>query len=183
MSGNGEIRLYLDFDGVLHPFQVYPGQEEAERLGLTRKCRDGNRIFWHPLFFRDVPWLAAALEAFPDVRIYVHSSWRQMWQEDRPDDIADYLGPLAPRYVRNIPHGITGKRYDVIAYDMYRDGFKGPWVAVDDHDDGFTEAGASKHFVHTDPKRALSCPMKRDMLLAKLKLAASAHQKSRAEVG
>lgn len=162
------MRLYLDFDGVTHPFQAFQGEAEAERNGHYRACRDGGRIFWHPLFFCHVPALAAALEDLPSVQIYVHSSWRLMWQESRPDDVADFLGPLASRYVRNVPRHIQAKRrYELIRMDMAADKYVGPWLAVDDFENEF--AGCPEdNFVCTDSKKALGDPRKIQEVVAKL---------------
>lgn len=148
-------RLYLDIDGVMHRFTAFSSQELAERSGQYRVCRDGRRIFWPPTSFEHLPVLASILADFPEVRIYVHSTWRHMWFEDRPDDLADFFGPLGERYVRNVPRSIKGRRIEVVRCDMLSDAYTGPWVAVDDDDDGFTEAGFGAHFVKTDSQAGL----------------------------
>lgn len=150
-----EIRLYIDIDGVLHRFSAFQSQEDSERSGHYRVCRDGGRVYWPPTSFEHLPVLASILSDFPEVRIYVHSTWRHMWAEDRADDMADFFGPLAERYVRNVPRYIKGRRIEVVRGDMLRDGYTGSWVAVDDDDDGFTEAGFGAHFVKTDSRDGL----------------------------
>jgi hypothetical protein len=150
------VRLYLDFDGVLHRFMAFPDQSTAEKTGLYRVCQDGGKLFWTDKHFEHVPKLAALLEAFPDVEIYAHTSWRYLFKEQRPDDIVEWLGPLGARFVRFVPSSIRGSRHDVIRGDMYHDKYKGPWLAVDDEDDGFSFAGAHSNFVHTDSRQGLN---------------------------
>lgn len=141
-------RLYLDFDGVLHRFRAAPDQEAMLRDGLYRVCKDGEKVFWTDTHFEHVEALAKTLEPFPEVEIYGHTSWRHLWHEQRPQDVVDWLGPLGPRFKRFIPNYIKGTRYDVVRVDMYHDKYKGPWVAIDDIDDGFSIE--PDNFIHTD---------------------------------
>ena len=162
------MRLYLDFDGVLHPFRAFQSQDEAERLGHYRQCRDGGKVYWHPSFFCHVDALAKALEPFPDAHIVVHSSWRLMWREAYVEDLAAWLGPLGPRYLRNVPRHIMAKRrYELICMDLAADKYAGPWVAVDDFPGEFADCPPER-FVCTDSKIGLGDPNKVEELVRKL---------------
>ena len=58
-GGQGEPVLYLDFDGVLHPYE------------------DEDRIFEIPqrVLFRFESLLEAQLESFPQVKIVLSTTW------------------------------------------------------------------------------------------------------------
>lgn len=157
-----ETRLYLDIDGVLHRQLTH---NTAPHL---RECRDGGLIAWPSHMFEFVSPLAELLQDFPEAQIYIHSSWRYMWRESRPEDMVDFLGPLAERYVRNVPYNSYGTRLEVILRDLEGDAFDGHWVAVDDHDDGFTRCGYGRHFVHTERTRGLGDSSKLNELRQKL---------------
>lgn len=162
------MRLYLDLDGVTHSFHAFMGEEEATRLGHMRTCADGGRVYWHPQFFEHVPALAAALEPFPTVQVYLHSTWRHLWRESRPSDLVDWFGPLGDRFVRTVPRHLNGKRYDVIRADMADDKYTGPWIAIDDCADDF--AGCPPvHFVGTDGRVGLGNAAKLAELRVKIR--------------
>jgi hypothetical protein len=81
--------IFLDFDGVLHP------------LGL--QLTDTRVVNGKPVatvvkvdFFCWVELLAQKLERFPDVRLVVHSAWRE---SHTAEALGLYLGPLLPRYI------------------------------------------------------------------------------------
>jgi hypothetical protein len=63
--GHGRPLLYLDFDGVLHPADVWWNS----RLGPHIRSPEGHTIFEHSHL------LAEALRAVPDVRIVLSTSW------------------------------------------------------------------------------------------------------------
>ncbi len=164
------IRLYLDLDGVLHPFSLFHGQAGSESAGHYRTCGDGRRVFWHPGFFEHVEALAEALEPFPEVHIFVHSSWRFMWREARSEDLAAWLGPLGTRYIRFVPRHIqAGTRLEVIRMDMAADKYIGPWVAVDDFVGEFNGVNPD-NFVGTRSEIGLADRSKLDELVTKLKV-------------
>lgn len=66
--------VFLDFDGVLHPF----GHDTFERVEA----------------------LAAALDPFPEARIVVSSSWREIHDEAA---LKGFLGPLGKRMIGVTP--------------------------------------------------------------------------------
>lgn len=141
------VRLYLDFDGVLH--RCDPSSDTR-----YKRCSDGKMVFWADTHFEHVKALAKILEPFPEVEIYGHTDWRQLWQEPRPQDVVDWLGPLGPRFKRFIPGYIKGARYDVVRMDMQNDKYDGPWIAIDDMNDGFF--AEPNNFIHTKSNVGLS---------------------------
>lgn len=63
--------LYLDFDGVLHPQEVffYPKRKKNKTLLDERLVKKGHRLFEHNTL------LAELLEPYPDVKIVLSTSW------------------------------------------------------------------------------------------------------------
>lgn len=82
--------LFLDFDGVLHPLglrlegnRVVNGKPVAKVIQVDFFC-------WNAL-------LMNILQDHPDVKLVVHSSWRDY---HTPEAIRDYLGPqLGSRFL------------------------------------------------------------------------------------
>lgn len=73
--------IFVDGDGVLHPSGGAPGEV---------------------LPFAFAPVLSALLEAWPEVFIVVHSSWRELFSAE---EIREFLGPLGPRFAGVVPLG------------------------------------------------------------------------------
>lgn len=81
--------IFLDFDGVLHPL---PMQALA---GRTLRGKPVARFAQVP-FFCWLPTLVRLLEPYDDVRVVVHSTWRE---SRSAEEIAGYLASLGTRYV------------------------------------------------------------------------------------
>jgi hypothetical protein len=64
--GNGGHLLYLDFDGVLHPSEVFWSPLRGVHLD--------SRMHGHALF-ENLPLLMEALANFPQVRVVLSTSW------------------------------------------------------------------------------------------------------------
>lgn len=73
-----KVILFLDFDGVLHPY----GWDAHWVDGRIMKPRE-----WEP--FEQAPRLRKALKDRPFVEVVVHSSWRR---HHSPAEISDFLG-------------------------------------------------------------------------------------------
>ena len=83
--------LFLDFDGVVHPFGKDPdGGPAAESLVL-----DLGVFCW-------LEHLERLVLPHPDVGVVVHSSWRYPHSDD---ELADMLGALNGRYLGKTPRG------------------------------------------------------------------------------
>lgn len=103
--------LFLDFDGVLHPFK----QE-------------------HPFVY--LPRLEATLRDFPHVRIVISSDWRQRMSLD---DIRQYFSPdIRARIVGATPSfpladdWVGCRHREALAWLASTSQADVPWVALDD---------------------------------------------------
>jgi len=76
--------IFLDFDGVLHPSGGDPGRV---------------------LPFEWLPILANLLQEWPDVKLVVHSSWREVHSSDY---LREFMGPLGSRFLGAVPPGPRG---------------------------------------------------------------------------
>lgn len=104
--------------------------------------------------FEYVDLLAAALQAHPDVRIVVHSSWREMYALD---ELQDFLGPLGDRL-----DGVVGPGERAQAITAYA---TGTCLVLDDDAAAFP-AGYPLPVVLCDPRSGLSDPTAQDALRA-----------------
>ena len=115
--------IFLDFDGVLHPFFPLPDNTDEQNA-----------------HFCDVPALAGVLARHPDVKVVVTSSWRNKY--DIPE-LKKLLGPVVgARVVGKTPSvqssNSPGARAREI--EMYLAASDDPtqlWVALDDMEDLF----------------------------------------------
>lgn len=82
--------LFLDFDGVLHPFN---GEHEPEG------------------WFRWLPILERALQSWSDVRIIVHSSWRYEYTDT---ELQGLLRQLGSRFVGTAPRGAREQAIETV---------------------------------------------------------------------
>ena len=152
--------LYLDFDGVLHPSDVYliDGlpvlQGDQEHLGL---------FCWvHPL--------EILLAEFPEVEIRLSTSW-----VDRVS--FEYAKEQLPATLQARVTGATWEsrterydhmtRYEQILADAEAHGIR-DWVAIDDNDFGWPDA-ERKRLVRTYGNRGISDPVAQGDLYARLK--------------
>jgi len=76
--------IFLDFDGVLHPSGGDPGRVMP---------------------FEWLPILANLLQECPDVKLVVHSSWRDVHSSDY---LREFMGPLGSRLLGAVPPGPRG---------------------------------------------------------------------------
>lgn len=129
--------LYLDFDGVLHPDEVFlesgkPIMRCPPELGVPPE---------YARLFSFAPILEAALAPHPDIRLVLSTSW------------AAHLGLEAARDA--LPAGLRGRvigatcagrhaleewllssRYEQIARHATKHGIE-EWIAIDDNDEGW----------------------------------------------
>lgn len=77
--------LFLDFDGVLHPASATFGLSPQVPLSQIRKVR--------PATFVHAGTLAEMLLPHDDVRLLVHSSWRNQLEDDELRAIVPELQP------------------------------------------------------------------------------------------
>ena len=151
-AGRAQHVLYLDFDGVLHPEDVY----HHPRRGLYF----GGRGAGHELF-ENAPLLAAALEPYPDVSIVLSTSWVRAFKYSRAKS---YLPPaLRQRVIGATFHTAMVRavfehmsRAQQILADVYR---RRPvaWLAIDDDCEEWPEDKLSQ-LVASDPVLGCSAP-------------------------
>lgn len=163
LSLEGMMRIYLDFDGVLHPTNLQPTGNVD-----TYTCADGIVVPWHPMYFCFVPQLHSVLSKFDGIEIFVHSSWRFMWRELRPGDFKNFLGPLHDKFIRCCPCDVFApSRHALILEDMKADGYTGPWLAIDDFGDQFNYCKYD-NVVITNPALGISPQEKLSELRSKI---------------
>lgn len=151
--------LYLDFDGVLHPDDVY---RIRGRIVLQH---DGMSLFeWAPL-------LAQHLEPYPDTRIILSTSWvRVLSFNEARAWLPDTLGS---RVIGATWHSAMDQfwwhnlsRYQQISLHAKRHRIS-RWLAIDDDTEGWPD-GSRGQLVHTDPMLGIATPDTRALLLRKL---------------
>ena len=154
--------IFLDFDGVLHPGEVW--YEHGMRQPRLRS--PGHQLF------ESVPVLEAAIAPYPALRLVLSTSWVQTFGFERTREFLpealrsrvigatyDLDSPDAWRFSRM-------RRYDTIAADVVR---RKPhrWLAVDDDALGWpaTELAA---LALTPVDLGLACPAAQAQLHSRL---------------
>lgn len=148
----GGIVLYLDFDGVLHPEDVWrrPG------YGPYVATPPGHVVFEH------AGLLAHCLEPYPAVRIVLSTSWVRVFRSvgkvarRLPLDLrervigATFHSRMDPALFQALPRGVQ------VWGDVCR---RRPemWLALDDDDSGWPTVCRDR-LVRTDPVLGISSP-------------------------
>ncbi|WP_084545326.1 HAD domain-containing protein [Derxia gummosa] len=162
--GKPAVVLYLDFDGVLHPEDVWhkPG------VGAYVRTPAGHSLFEH------AELLETLLEPYPTVGIVLSTSWvvtlgyaraRSYLPPRLKERVvgATYHSTMNPLEFRNLPRG------EQVLGDVTRRRPK-KWLAVDDTDDGWP-SHFRENVVITDPVDGLSHQQCHSALRARLALA------------
>lgn len=145
--------LYLDFDGVLHPADVWfvPGQ--GFRLGAGY---DGR----HTLF-EHANLLAALLRPYDDVRIVLSTSWvpaiglaeATAWL---PKELASrVVGATFDPLLHGLQFGSVARGYQIL--DHVKRNRVSDWVALDDDTKDWPDS-EREHLIKTDAVRGLNDP-------------------------
>lgn len=152
--------LFLDFDGVLHPDDVY-------RInGQIVLKRDGFSLFeWSPL-------LLEALAPHPDVRIVLSTSWVRVVGYDKarkclPQALQGFVIKATWHSQLNQDWWSLLSRYEQIARYTTRHAVT-RWLAIDDDVTVWGEEHLDR-FIETDSMLGLAQPGKLDELKRKLK--------------
>jgi hypothetical protein len=152
--------LYLDFDGVLHPEDVWrrPG------WGAFVANPPGHRLFEHATL------LAEILAPYPDLRIVLSTSWVRVYNSVSkvarrlPDTLrarvvgATWHREMHTELFQAMPRGVQ-------VWGDVRRRLPEAWMALDDDDVGWP-AVCRDHLVQTDPVLGISAPL----VLAQLQL-------------
>ncbi|WP_429439471.1 HAD domain-containing protein [Paraburkholderia youngii] len=144
--------LYLDFDGVLHPEEVWrcPGS------GPYVASPPGHQVFEHAAL------LERCLVPYPGLRIVLSTNWVRVFRSVRkvarrlPTGLrervvgATFHRRMDPGWFRSVPRGVQ------VWGDVCR---RRPdaWFALGDDEAGWP-AGCRSHLVRTDPVLGLSAP-------------------------
>lgn len=159
--------LYLDYDGVLHPPDVRVTKAEPLRPQIYQKGQPTNR----PLF-EHASLLAHILEAFPDVRISLATSWVRILgyqfaiQQLPPALRARVVGTIWQGWMVEFP---PPRRHDAITTDAEERGVE-RWLALDDDVEGWPANRRHLVVAPTNPWQGLAQPGVADELSAALKL-------------
>lgn len=130
--------LFLDLDGVVHPL----GVAHIDRFNKA----SGDRLF------RWLPILLDSLEAYPEVVIVVHSSWRLCWGKE---EMLEQLPPeLVAKIVDVTDPGIYSRYKSIQDYILRHDITK--YIILDDEGKQFPEN--LPELVVCRPKEGLSRP-------------------------
>jgi hypothetical protein len=119
--------LFLDFDGVLHPF--FPTKELTD---------EENQLFSR------TPLLWKILRALPTAKVVISSSWRDSYDFDNMLDFVTHGGgeDLAHRFTGITPNleeeGLYGRRDLEIQRWLDTNNHTGKWLAIDDMETLFT---------------------------------------------
>jgi hypothetical protein len=124
------VILFLDFDGVTHPFFPRPDLTDQENA-----------------LFSCLPAIEDALRAHPHVRVVISSSWRMTKTPDElrtlfsPDLQARVIGqnPLLPDHNPNDP---GARMTECLAWLAANGEESTPWVALDDFEDLYSPGAA-----------------------------------------
>lgn len=159
----GDI-LYLDFDGVLHPDDVWRTRGRGIHLG--------SRAFGHHLF-ESAKYLEAALVKYPSVNIVLSTSWVRVLGFNKA---ASYLPvSLQRRVIGATYHSampdewfVRLTRGEQVRMDRNRRMPK-KWLAIDDAEEGWTD-DCLPHWVECNGELGLIEPKAQRILLSKLVL-------------
>lgn len=160
-AAQGRPVIYLDYDGVLHPSEVY----------VTKKGGIELRAPGHSLF-ECAPILVRLLEPHPEVRIVLSTSWARVFHFLRaksylPKDLVDrVIGSTFHRRLMVAHEFGQLSRGEQILCDARRRG-AGDWVALDDDDEGWPPSIADR-LIKCDPDQGLLDPQLQDALAARL---------------
>lgn len=155
------MRIYLDFDGVMHHYNEEYYQE-MHKMEVCRKQRvdyfeqygtqflkqiKNARIFWMPHFFENARLLRVILEEFSEkfpIEIYVHSNWRGWGNEIIKAILAEFH--LDKWFKGILPFEFNSdSRFINILYHLQQVPTK-HWIVIDDYEDLFMSV-SENHFV------------------------------------
>lgn len=160
------MKLFLDFDGVLHPDAVY-----LRLTGEIELRAPGELFMW-------APQLIAVLSTRQDIRIVLSTSWvRNLGYHAARKALP---AELRQRVIGATWHSAMGRgwpdyipwddqtRFEQIATYLGRLAAPVPWLAIDDDTEGWPEVQRG-HLVQTEPMRGLSAPEVLNELADKLR--------------
>lgn len=154
--------LYLDFDGVLHPADVFRHIHSSEVFLPERLTLRGHRFFEH------AELLGSLIEPYSDLRIILSTNWVYAVGYDRarrqlPGSLADrVIGATYHSSMRHSREYARMSRGQQILSDVERR-LPHAWLAVDDDEELWPEAHLT-NLVLTHPDLGISDPTVRSAL-------------------
>lgn len=151
LPGHGQPVLYLDFDGVLHPEDVW----RHPRRGTHVRSPAGHSLFEHNLL------LESLLSHAPDVQIVLSTSWVRVFSFSRA--VRQLAVEVQARVIGATFHSemhmdafAARPRWEQILLDVRR---RQPcdWIAVDDDTEGWPDEHRQR-LVASDPVRGIGHP-------------------------
>jgi hypothetical protein len=154
--------LYLDFDGVLHPGEVWYEYGMRE----PRLRTPGHKLF------ESLHVLEEAVAPYPNLKIVLSTTWVQTFGfEKARDRLSEALQPrvIGATYDLDSPNAwrfSRMRRYDTIAQDLAR---RKParWLAVDDDALGWSE-NESEALAFVPSNLGLQCPIAQEQFRTRL---------------
>lgn len=153
LQGYAQPVLYLDFDGVLHPEDVWRHPGRGIYLGPGGA---GHELF------ENAPLLEELLEPYPKVQVVLSTSWVRALGYSKA---VKHLPPgLARRVMGATFHS---QMEDVDWYNLLRGrqverdvARRRPsaWMAIDDTDEGWSDS-SREHLVLSDPVEGIRAPL------------------------
>lgn len=134
------ITLFVDFDGVLHPYG-------------TEALDENFKLMANPTLFCWRPILEDLLAPHPEVRIIISSDWRRLFPDE---SLVTLLGPnLGQRFVGVVNRYNESRAAEILA-EVAQLGLC-RWLAIDDHRTVVEASRAGdEHFVVCDPDNGIS---------------------------
>ncbi|GAB3630344.1 hypothetical protein PTE30175_03584 [Pandoraea terrae] len=142
--------LFVDFDGVLHPFGEPIFDEHCRYLG-------------NPVLFCWAPILDQLLAPYPDVRVIVSSDWRRIFDDA---NLIKLLGPLGPRFVGVVQSYQSTRAEEILAEARRRALVE--WLAIDDHPSVAQASVSERRFIACAPDSGISASSVQTELRTKL---------------
>jgi len=140
-----DLVLFLDFDGVLHPDDVFLIN------GRPTLKAAGQLFMW-------VHYLEQVLDTFPNIAIVLSTSWVQ-WRSYRrtrnelPRGLRDRVIGATWHSRIDLLEWSTLTRYHEIRHYLASKPIA-EWLALDDDDEGWPEFDR-RRLIHTDPERGI----------------------------
>ena len=122
--------MFLDFDGVLHPYPPYVGRQH---------------LCW-------LPHVEALVLPHADVRVVIHSSWRYEYSVDL---LRELLGQLGPRLLGVTP---LGQRYKSITEFLSHGDAISDYRILDDMAEEFPQDPAPPELILCTGRTGVSAP-------------------------
>lgn len=149
--------IFLDYDGVLHPDEVY----WYKKLGIVLKTANLPDEFQHLDLFCYTDILVDVLQGFEGAQIVLSTSWVQSIGYSRTlNRLPDVLRRRvigATYHTQHTPRWNDQTRFQQIRENVMYRGLGSEWVALDNDDFGWPDDQRDR-LVHTDDYRGLDDP-------------------------